>query len=156
MTEEEVEAAALSDPDARPFTREEMAAAHRVPRIKTSRRTLGLTLSPGFDKVSAVIWPENAAVVIRDLVREERGRVPGVRPAEGGGPDADLDLASAGHRKRDRHLGDRPRRRHVRDPGRVLRREALEGSAGGRPAFALGGLPDADWVALFESLSGLL
>jgi len=43
MTPEEVEAAAAADPDARPFTPEEMATARRVPRIKTLRRALGLT-----------------------------------------------------------------------------------------------------------------
>ena len=43
MTEEEVEAAAWADPDARPFTPEERAKAKRVPRIKTLRRALGLT-----------------------------------------------------------------------------------------------------------------
>lgn len=43
MTPEEVEAAAASDPDARPFTPEELAKARRVPRVKTLRRALGLT-----------------------------------------------------------------------------------------------------------------
>lgn len=43
MSPEEVEAAAAADPDARPFTPEEMAALRRVPRIKTLRRALGLT-----------------------------------------------------------------------------------------------------------------
>ena len=43
MTPEEVEKAAWADPDARPFTPEEMAKAKRVPRIKTLRRALGLT-----------------------------------------------------------------------------------------------------------------
>ncbi len=43
MTPAEVEAAAAADPDARPFTPEEMARAHRVPRTKTLRRALGLT-----------------------------------------------------------------------------------------------------------------
>jgi putative transcriptional regulator len=43
MTEEEIEAAAWADPDARPFTPEERAKAKRVPRIKTLRRALGLT-----------------------------------------------------------------------------------------------------------------
>ena len=42
MTEAEVEAAA-ADPDARPFTPEELAKARRVPRTKTLRRALGLT-----------------------------------------------------------------------------------------------------------------
>ncbi len=43
MTEAEVEAAAAADPDARPFTDEELARAKRVPRAKTLRRALGLT-----------------------------------------------------------------------------------------------------------------
>lgn len=43
MTEEEIEAAAWADPDARPFTPEELAKAKRVPRTKTLRRALGLT-----------------------------------------------------------------------------------------------------------------
>ena len=43
MTEEEVEAAANSDPDALPMTEEEMRKARRVPRVKTLRRSLQLT-----------------------------------------------------------------------------------------------------------------
>ncbi len=43
MTEEEVHAAALRDPDAQPLTSEQMARMRRVPRAKTLRRALGLT-----------------------------------------------------------------------------------------------------------------
>jgi putative transcriptional regulator len=43
MSEEEVAAAAVADPDARPMTTEQMQAARRVPRVKTLRRALGLT-----------------------------------------------------------------------------------------------------------------
>ena len=43
MTEAEIEAAAAADPDARPMTPEQMAAARRVPRAKTLRRGLALT-----------------------------------------------------------------------------------------------------------------
>ena len=43
MTEEEIDAAAMADPDARPMTPEQMAKARRVPRVKTLRRALGLT-----------------------------------------------------------------------------------------------------------------
>src|SRR6266699_2293627 len=43
LTDEQVEAAALADPDARPMTPEEMANARRVPRVRTLRRALGLT-----------------------------------------------------------------------------------------------------------------
>jgi putative transcriptional regulator len=43
MTEDEVHAAAMADPDARPYTAEELAKVRRVPRAKTLRRALGLT-----------------------------------------------------------------------------------------------------------------
>ena len=43
LTDEQVEAAALADPDARPMTPEEIANARRVPRVRTLRRALGLT-----------------------------------------------------------------------------------------------------------------
>ncbi len=43
MTDEQVEAAALADPDARPMTPEQRAKARRVPRVRTLRRALGLT-----------------------------------------------------------------------------------------------------------------
>ncbi len=43
MTDEEIHAAALSDPDAQPLTPERLATMKRVPRAKTLRRALGLT-----------------------------------------------------------------------------------------------------------------
>jgi putative transcriptional regulator len=43
MTEAEVHAAAMQDPDARPMTDAEWQAARKVPRAKTLRRALGLT-----------------------------------------------------------------------------------------------------------------
>ena len=43
MTEAEIEAAALSDPDARPMTDYERRNAKPVPRVKTLRRALQLT-----------------------------------------------------------------------------------------------------------------
>lgn len=43
MTEEEIHAAALSDPDALPMTETELRNARRVPRVKTMRRALRLT-----------------------------------------------------------------------------------------------------------------
>jgi putative transcriptional regulator len=43
MTEDEVMAAALSDPDAQPLTEAQLANMKRVPRAKTLRRALGLT-----------------------------------------------------------------------------------------------------------------
>ena len=42
-TDEEITAAALSDPDARPLTPEQLRKAPRVPRTKTLRRALHLT-----------------------------------------------------------------------------------------------------------------
>jgi putative transcriptional regulator len=43
MSEEERHAAAMADPDARPMTDEEWAAAPRVPRVRTLRRALRLS-----------------------------------------------------------------------------------------------------------------
>jgi putative transcriptional regulator len=43
MTEEEIHAAALSDPDAFPMTEAELRNARRVSRVKTMRRSLRLT-----------------------------------------------------------------------------------------------------------------
>ena len=43
MTDAEVHAAAMADPDARPMTDAEWNAARKVPRTKTLRRALGMT-----------------------------------------------------------------------------------------------------------------
>ena len=43
MTEAELHAAALADPDAQPLTEADMARMRKVPRVKTLRRALGLT-----------------------------------------------------------------------------------------------------------------
>jgi putative transcriptional regulator len=43
MTDEEVEAAALADPDNPPITPERQARLKRVPQVKVMRRALGLT-----------------------------------------------------------------------------------------------------------------
>jgi putative transcriptional regulator len=43
MTDAEVAAAALADPDAQPLTDADFARMKRVPRAKTLRRALGLT-----------------------------------------------------------------------------------------------------------------
>jgi putative transcriptional regulator len=43
LTDEEVHAAALADPDAQPLTEERLARMKRVPRARTLRRALGLT-----------------------------------------------------------------------------------------------------------------
>lgn len=43
MTDEEVEAAALSDPDAQPLTPEALLCMEETPRIKVIRRALGLS-----------------------------------------------------------------------------------------------------------------
>ena len=45
MTDAEVEAAALADPDAQPLTEEELARFERVPNVKAIRERLGLTQS---------------------------------------------------------------------------------------------------------------
>ena len=43
MTDEEVTAAALSDPDAQPMTAEQLAGMRRLPDIKSLRPRLGMT-----------------------------------------------------------------------------------------------------------------
>jgi putative transcriptional regulator len=43
MTDEEVVAAALSDPDAQPLTPDQLARMRRVPRVKLLRQRLGMT-----------------------------------------------------------------------------------------------------------------
>jgi len=43
MTDEEVTAAAMSDPDARPMTPDRLRTARRAPRAKTLRRALAMT-----------------------------------------------------------------------------------------------------------------
>ncbi len=43
MTEAEAMAAALSDPDAQPLTKEQLARMRRVPRVKLLRQRLGMT-----------------------------------------------------------------------------------------------------------------
>jgi putative transcriptional regulator len=43
MTDEEVVARALADPDAQPLPEGWLATAKRVPRVKTIRRALGMT-----------------------------------------------------------------------------------------------------------------
>jgi putative transcriptional regulator len=42
MTQEQIERAAASDPDARPMTAAQLRKAPRIPRVKTLRRALGL------------------------------------------------------------------------------------------------------------------
>jgi putative transcriptional regulator len=43
MTEEDVMAAALADPDAQPLSREQLAKMRRVSRVKVLRQRLGMT-----------------------------------------------------------------------------------------------------------------
>src|SRR5262245_7244202 len=43
MTDDEVVAAARSDPDAQPMTPQQLARMRRVPRVKTVRQRLGMT-----------------------------------------------------------------------------------------------------------------
>jgi putative transcriptional regulator len=43
LTEDQIHAAALADPDAQPLTEERLAKMHRVPRTKSIRRALGLS-----------------------------------------------------------------------------------------------------------------
>jgi apolipoprotein N-acyltransferase len=52
-------------------------------RVADFRRTLGLTLSPGFDAITAVIWPENAGPPFLD--RDDDARLALARAAPAGG-----------------------------------------------------------------------
>jgi putative transcriptional regulator len=43
MTEQQIHAAALSDPDAQPLTQQRLNAMRRTPRVRVIRRALGLS-----------------------------------------------------------------------------------------------------------------
>ena len=82
MTDEEVMAAALSDPDAQPRTPEQLARMRRVSRVKVLRQRLGMTQAefaeafhlpittlrdweqrrstPGTRQLARCCWPSNA------------------------------------------------------------------------------------------------
>jgi putative transcriptional regulator len=53
MTDEEVVAAALSDPDAQPLSPEQLAEMRRVSRVKVLRQRLGMT--QGAERIHARI-----------------------------------------------------------------------------------------------------
>ena len=56
MTDEEVEAAALSDPDNPPLTDEELARMMRVPNVQEIRERLGLTVEEFADRFALSPW----------------------------------------------------------------------------------------------------
>ncbi len=79
MPEEEIEAAALSDPDAQPLTEEQFARARRIPRLKTLRRALrmtqeefaqrfGLSLATVRDWEQGRTQPDQAASTYLDVI----------------------------------------------------------------------------------------
>jgi len=79
MTEAEIEAAALSDPDAQPLTEEQLARAKPVPRVKTLRRALrmtqeefaqrfGLSLATVRDWEQGRTQPDQAASTYLDVI----------------------------------------------------------------------------------------
>ena len=67
MTDEEVVAAALSDPDAQPLTPEQLAKMRRVSRVKVLRQRLGMTHDPhdDFDHPHALGTPLQRCVLYR-------------------------------------------------------------------------------------------
>jgi putative transcriptional regulator len=65
MTDEEVEAAALSDPDAQPMTDEELASMFRPGRLRDLRNRLGL---------SQIAFAERFQINLRTLQDWEQGR----------------------------------------------------------------------------------
>lgn len=56
MTDEEIEAAALSDPDNPPMTEEELARMMRVPNVQEIRERLGLTPEQFADRFALNPW----------------------------------------------------------------------------------------------------
>ena len=97
MTEEERHRAALDDPDARPMTDEERAAARRVPRTRTLRRALGLTQEE---------FAERYRIPLGTLRDWEQGRSQPDQPARAylaviaGDPEGIYRLLSQSPRKR--------------------------------------------------------
>jgi len=56
MTDEEIETAALSDPDNPPLTDEELARMMRVPNVQEIRERLGLTVEEFADRYALDRW----------------------------------------------------------------------------------------------------
>jgi putative transcriptional regulator len=86
MSDEEVEAAARSDPDAQPLTEEELGSFRRVPDIKAIRRKLNLTqeqFAVTFQLSLATVrdWeqgryqPDQAARTLLRVIEKEPGTV---------------------------------------------------------------------------------
>jgi putative transcriptional regulator len=102
MTDDEVHAAALTDPDAQPLTDDAAARMRRVPRAKTLRRALDLTLENFATRYQIPI----------DTLRDwEQGRAEPDQPAcaylkaIAGNPDAVLQALRSGPREPDRRRG---------------------------------------------------
>ena len=72
MTDEEVTAAALADPDAQPLTPEQLRGMRRVPRTKTLRRVLDLTQEE---------FAEQFRIPLGTLLDWEQGRCEPDQPA---------------------------------------------------------------------------
>jgi putative transcriptional regulator len=73
MTDEEVVAAALSDPDAQPLTREHLAKMRPVSRVKVLRQRLGMTQAQFAEAFHLPI------TTLRDW--EQHRSIPDARPA---------------------------------------------------------------------------
>jgi putative transcriptional regulator len=122
MTEEERHAAAMADPDARPMTEEEWAAAPRVPRTITLRRALRLSQQEFAEQYCIPIgtlrdWeqgrkePDTAAKAYLHVIASEPDMV---RKALSQGPRA----------PRSSSVGARPRRRSYAREAPGLEEEA--------------------------------
>lgn len=94
MTDAEVHAAALKDPDARPITDEEFSRMRRVPRVRILRRALALTQEEFAARFRIPLrtvrdWEEGAAVpdeTARAYLRAIAGDAEAVRRALETGP----------------------------------------------------------------------
>lgn len=96
MTDAEVHAAAMADPDARPMTDEEFAAAKKTPRVKIIRRALRLTAEDFAERYRIPLsmiqeWETGATEpepVARAYLRAIAGDAAGVAKALLNGPGA--------------------------------------------------------------------
>lgn len=93
MTDEEVEAAARSDPDNPPRTKAELAKMRRVPGVKTLRRALGLTQEEFAQRFHIPLgtlrdWEQGrsepdqpARAYLRVIARDPKGVMKALQPA---------------------------------------------------------------------------
>ena len=114
MTDREVRAAALKDPDARPLTDVEFARVRRVTRTKTLRRALGLTQEEFASRFQIPLgtlrdWEQGRAEpdqTARTYLRAIAGDAAAVQRALRAGPADPIGIEAGGTNSRDgKHSG---------------------------------------------------